>query len=124
MPPWLDTGLQVLQPVTPIGLVLAAVLLVLSGRIVPRRVVQDIRADRDARVKEAREQTAIWRQAYQTSEEARMRQHDLLRDALEGVHTITHLLESRRDAPPSSAALPPAAAAHQRLTSGGEPSVS
>lgn len=96
MPPWLDAVLQVLQPVTPIGLVLTAVGLVLSGRIVPRRVVQDIRADRDARIEEAREQTAIWREAYRVSEEARQKQHDLLRESLEGVHTITHLLESRR----------------------------
>lgn len=96
MPPWLDAVLQVLQPVTPISLVLTAVYLILSGKIVPRRVVQDLREDRDTRVEEAREQTAIWREAYRVSEEARQKQHDLLRESLEGVHTITHLLESRR----------------------------
>lgn len=96
MPPWLDTVLQVSQPITPIALVLTAVWLVLSGRIVPRRVVQDIREDRDARVEEAKQQAAIWREAYRVSEETRQKQHDLLRESLEGVHTITHLLESRR----------------------------
>lgn len=93
MPPWFES---VMQPATPVGLVLIAVLLVLSGRIVPRRVVQDLRKDRDDRVQEAREQTAIWREAHRISEEARQKQHDLLHEALEGVHTIAHLLESRR----------------------------
>lgn len=88
--------LEILQPVTPIGLVLAAVYLILSGKLVPRRVVQDLREDRDKRVADAREQTSIWREAYQVSEQARQKQHDLLRESLEGVHTITHLLESRR----------------------------
>lgn len=96
MPSWLNDLAEILQPVTPIGLVLTAVYLIFSGKLVARRVVQDIREDRDARVEEAREQTAIWREAYRVSEEARQAQHDLLRESLEGVHTITHLLESRR----------------------------
>lgn len=103
MPPWLTQVLDVLQPVTPIGLVLVAVTLVFSGKLVPRRVVEDIRADRDTRVAEAREQTQIWREAYQVSEAARMQQQDLLRQSLEGVHTITHLLEAHRPELPRTA---------------------
>lgn len=98
MPGWLQAVLQVAQPLTPVTVILGAVTLLLTGRLVPRRTVTDIRDDRDARVSDAKALAEIWREAYRVSESARVEDHELLRQALEGVHTIVHLLESRRDA--------------------------
>jgi hypothetical protein len=102
VPPWLEAIGQILQPATPVATLAFAVYLILSGKIVARSVVDNIREDRDARVNEAREQTSIWREAYRESEKARQTQHDLLKESLEGVHAITHLLESHRpELPPA-----------------------
>jgi len=45
--------------------------LILTGRLVPRRVVSDIRSDRDERIAEMREEVITWRSAYEKSEAAR-----------------------------------------------------
>jgi hypothetical protein len=46
------------------ALVAATVWAVLTGRLVSRRVLEDVRTDRDARVAEARAEVDNWRAAY------------------------------------------------------------
>lgn len=47
-----------------VGLVLAIIWLIALGRLVPRSTLEDVRADRDARVAEANEDAAAWQQLY------------------------------------------------------------
>lgn len=56
---------EVLPQIGAGGLVVLVVLLVLTGRLVPRAVVRDLRADRDARVAEARQAAEQWQAAHQ-----------------------------------------------------------
>lgn len=51
-----------------LGLVGAVVRLVTSGRLTPRSTLEDLRADRDARVAEAVSREKSWRDAYLTSQ--------------------------------------------------------
>jgi hypothetical protein len=53
------------------AVLVVVILLILAGRLVPRRVVSDIRSDRDDRIAEMREEVLTWRTAYETSEKAR-----------------------------------------------------
>lgn len=53
------------------GTLTIVVLLVLTGRLVPRRSLEDARADRDARLAEWRQQVEQWREAYQIECRAR-----------------------------------------------------
>lgn len=46
------------------GILAAVVFMILTGRLVPRKVLEDVRADRDARLAEA----AYWHTAFQTSQ--------------------------------------------------------
>lgn len=53
-------------------LILAAfVRAVLTGRLVPRQTVEDLRQDRNERVGEIAGERDLWREAYQTSEQTR-----------------------------------------------------
>lgn len=62
------------QQLTVNGLLLFVVLLVIVGLLVPRRTLNDVRADRDARVKELSEERDEWKAAFfaadKTSREA------------------------------------------------------
>lgn len=76
--------LAAISPVLwPSLLLLLVVILILTGRLVTRRVLQDVRADRDVRVAEAYATAAVWRQAYEVSEQARA----------ESLETIACLIE-------------------------------
>lgn len=48
-------------------LIALVVVLVLTGRLVPRRQLQDLREDRDARVAAAEKQALIWQGAYEAA---------------------------------------------------------
>jgi hypothetical protein len=52
-------------------LIFLIVLLVLTGRLVPRRQLEDLREDRDARVEAAEHMAAIWQQAYEAAVQSR-----------------------------------------------------
>lgn len=52
-------------------LIALVVVLVLTGRLVPRRQLEDLREDRDARVSAAERQAAIWQQAYEAAVQSR-----------------------------------------------------
>lgn len=44
---------------------------VLTGRLVPRATLEDVRADRDARIREMAEDRDAWKHAHEVSEETR-----------------------------------------------------
>lgn len=54
-----------------LGILAAGVWLVLTGRLVPREQLNEVRADRDKAVARADAETARWRSAYEYSEQAR-----------------------------------------------------
>jgi hypothetical protein len=53
------------------GILLLTVIGILTGRLVPRRSLDDVRADRDARLAEWSRQVDQWRDAYQLECRAR-----------------------------------------------------
>lgn len=75
-------------------LVALVVLLVLTGRLVPRRVVEDTRADRDARIAEARAEAATWREAWELEHQVRLVQAKHVEALLEVGRTTTHVLSA------------------------------
>ncbi|WP_068925052.1 hypothetical protein [Planobispora rosea] len=60
-----------------VGVLLAVLWLVFTGRLVPRSTLEDVRADRDARVAEAAADADAWRQLYASECEA----HQMTRQA-------------------------------------------
>lgn len=76
------------------GLVAVIVLLILRGRLVPRSVLDDVRADRDARLAELSAERDTWREAHKVSEEARHVAQDQVGELLELSRTADHLLRS------------------------------
>ncbi|MFB7672958.1 hypothetical protein ACFC26_16270 [Kitasatospora purpeofusca] len=77
------------------GAILAAtVMLILLGRLVPRSVLEDVRADRDARVAEALAERDAWRAAHDRSEEARHIAQDQAALALEVARTADQMLRA------------------------------
>ncbi|MER7967797.1 MULTISPECIES: hypothetical protein [unclassified Streptomyces] len=71
-----------------VGLV---VLLILSGRLVPRRQLDDLRADKDAQIAAEREEKLTWREAHRVSEEARRTDQELVGEYQE-MHRTTSLI--------------------------------
>lgn len=70
-------------------LLAVVVWLILTGRLVPRSVLEDVRRDRDVRVAEAREEAAEWQAAAKVSTEQmgtllpEMQTHTMLLKALQ-----------------------------------------
>jgi hypothetical protein len=77
-----------------VTVVAAIVMLILRGSLVPHSVVRDLRADRDARVKELTAERDTWRAAHQASEEARHVAQAQVGELLELSRTADHLLRS------------------------------
>ncbi|TXS39701.1 hypothetical protein [Streptomyces sp. t39] len=77
-----------------IGLVVIVVLLILTGRLVPRSTVEDVRADRDARLAELTSERDTWRDAHKESEVARQVAQGQVGELLELSRTADHLLRS------------------------------
>lgn len=63
-------GIPLLVP-SAYGLISLIVLAVLRGYLVPRRILEDVRKDRDDRVAEAHALAEMWRSAYEYEREAR-----------------------------------------------------
>jgi hypothetical protein len=74
-----------------VGLV---VLMVLTGRLVTRRQLDDVRADRDARLAEIAAERDTWREAHRVSEEARREAQDQTGELLELSRVSAHLLSA------------------------------
>ncbi|MCG6493450.1 hypothetical protein [Kitasatospora sp. A2-31] len=72
----------------------AVVMLILVGRLVPRSVVEDVRADRDARLAELAAERDAWHAAHDRSEEARHIAQDQAAELLELARTADHMLRS------------------------------
>ncbi|WP_354643837.1 hypothetical protein [Kitasatospora camelliae] len=76
------------------GLVALIVLLILRGNLVPRSVLDDVRADRDARLAELAAERDTWREAHKVSEEARHVAQDQAGELLELSRTADYFLRS------------------------------
>jgi multidrug resistance efflux pump len=81
-----------------------ALLLVIVGLIrtisrgdwVSRRELDYLRADRDARIAEVRQEAADWRAAHETSEKARELLSEQVRELVGSFRTVEHLLDVLR----------------------------
>lgn len=78
----------------PLTLLAAFVWALLSGRLVPRSHVEDVRADRDARLKELAADRDEWRTAYRAIAEAHRLTDAQLGQVLEGMHTIDSFIRA------------------------------
>ncbi|MEU1099355.1 hypothetical protein [Streptomyces sp. NPDC005877] len=77
-----------------VGILALVVMMVLLGRLVPRSVLEDVRADRDARVAEMTAERDTWRAAHIESEAARRIAQGQVGELLELSRTADHLLRS------------------------------
>jgi hypothetical protein len=77
-----------------IGLVVLVVLLVLTGKLVPRSVVIDIRRDRDDRVAEAKAETRIWREAFELARRSNEALIPYMHQLIEVGHTTNSVLQA------------------------------
>ena len=75
-------------------LVVAAVWLIYTGRLVPRSTVEDIRADRDRIVGLKTEEATAWRDAAKESAQTTAALTEQYRALLESTETMEKLLES------------------------------
>lgn len=64
-----------------VGIVTAAVLMVLTGRLVPLSTLRDVQRQRDT-----------WQEAHRVSEEARAQEREQTRQLLEVAHVTEHVL--------------------------------
>lgn len=69
------------------GLLAVVVILVLTGRLVPKSTVEDLRADKDKQIE-------IWRTAYETSMSAQEVQREHISALLEAAETTTHVIQA------------------------------
>jgi hypothetical protein len=86
-------GMEISNP-TSVGILLLVVLFILVGWLVPRRVVKDMRDDRDARLVEARTETTNWQKAYQAVDAARELQAVQLGQLLELAKTTDQFIRT------------------------------
>ncbi|MGW4493730.1 hypothetical protein [Streptomyces sp. NPDC004376] len=70
------------------------VLMVLTGRLVTRRQLDDVRADKDALIAAERDEKTTWREAHRISEEARREAQDQAGELLELARTATHFYKA------------------------------
>lgn len=81
------------------GVLILVVLMVLTGRLVPRRSVDDVRADRDARLAAHQAEIERWRGAYEESEAARRSFEDTANGNLASTRMVAHLVRELRTLP-------------------------
>jgi hypothetical protein len=67
---------------------------ILAGRLVPRSAVDDVRADRDARLAEIRRESDDWRSAWQASQETNKVLADQNKELLELSRTTHQLIKA------------------------------
>lgn len=78
----------------PLTLLAAFIWALLTGRLVPRSHVDDVRADRDARLKELAADRDEWRTAWFTESQAHRVTGAQLGQVLEGMHTIDSFIRA------------------------------
>lgn len=69
------------------GLLAAVVILILTGRLVPRSTLDDLRTDKDKQIE-------LWRTAYETSMSAQDVQREQISALLEATRTTTHVIQA------------------------------
>jgi hypothetical protein len=89
-----------------VTVVMAIVVLILRGHLVPASVLRDLRADRDARIAEVAAERDTWRAAHQISEEARHTAQAQVGELLELSRTADHVLRSLPRSPEEVASGP------------------
>lgn len=94
-------GMSIDNP-TAVGVLLLVVLFILVGWLVPRRVVKDMRDDRDARLVEARTETTNWQTAYHAADAARELQAIQLGQLLELAKTTDQFIRTLQRAASSA----------------------
>lgn len=77
-----------------VSLALAGFWFVLTGKLVPRQTLQDVRADRDARIEELKAERESWKEAFFTSEQARALTESQIDKLLETSRTTEALIRS------------------------------
>lgn len=103
LPVWLDLGLSGVALAALTWVYRAMVRNVLSGDQVPRRELDYLREDRDARLRDKdaeiareREVTAEWRAAHETSEHTRALQAEQIRNLVDAVRASGYFVDSVR----------------------------
>lgn len=86
-------------------LIALIVVLILTGRLVPRRQMEDLREDRDARLAAAERQVETWQAAYAAAVESRKAAQE----------QVTQLMETGRAAQDIMNALPVRPTANARI---------
>lgn len=81
----------------PVALISFLVVLMFLGKIRPEKAIQEVRADRDARLEELRSLTTHWREAYLISESARMELASSIDQLVELARTNEALLRALRE---------------------------
>lgn len=69
------------------GLLAGVVILILTGRLVPKSTVDELRSDKDRQIE-------IWRTAYDTSMSAQEVQREHISALLKATETTTHVIQS------------------------------
>lgn len=69
------------------GLLAVVVIMILTGRLVPKSAIEDLRTDKDKQIE-------IWRAAYETSMSAQEVQREQISALLEATKTTTHVIQS------------------------------
>jgi hypothetical protein len=87
------TGIGLVQGGAAAVLVLVA-LMVFTGRLVPRSVLEDVRRDRDARLAELITERDAWKAAHAVSEETRHIDQASIRELLEVARTTEHVMRA------------------------------
>lgn len=93
-----------------VALLTLVVLLILLGRLVPRRTLEDVRADRNERLAELLADRDKWRDAFLESEVGRVEAQRQAGELLELSRTAAHALTILRGEVPGDAVDPEVAA--------------
>lgn len=80
--------------VGPDTLIALVIVLFFTGRIVTRKQLQDLRDDRDARLREARAEAAAWQRAWETERDARRVQSAHIDELLDVGRATSKLLNA------------------------------
>lgn len=80
------------------GVLLIVVMAIVTGRLVPRRSLEDVRADRDARIAEEKARGDEWRAAAQTQDARNDVLTQQVGQLLEAARTTNALIEGLKQA--------------------------
>jgi hypothetical protein len=81
-----------------VGVLLIVVLSIITGRLVPRRSLEDVRTDRDARIAEEKDRGDEWRAAAQTQDARNDVLTQQVAQLLEAARTTNALIEGLKQA--------------------------